>query len=150
MNTAEFLQISSMIVPDRTALVCGDKRVTYIEMADRVNRLANWLIGLGAEPDKPVGAMGTNSNEYVETYYAAAKAGATFVPLNYRAKHEELTYMINTSDVGVLFVGERYLDLVATLRPTLEHVEHFACYDAKHEGMANYGDIIEQASVTLE
>jgi len=76
-----------MIVPERTALVCGEKRVTYTEMADRVNRLANWLIGLGAGPDKPVGAMGTNSNEYVETYYAAAKAGATFVPLNYRAKH---------------------------------------------------------------
>ena len=135
-----------MIVPERTALVCGDNRVTYTEMADRVNRLTNWLIGLGAGPDKPVGAMATNSNEYVETYYAAAKAGATFVPLNYRAKHEELTYMINTSDVGVLFVGERYLDLVAKLRPELEHVEHFACYDAKPEGMENYGDIIAQSS----
>ena len=62
MNTAEFLQISSMIVPERTALVCGEKRVTYMEMADRVNRLANWLIGLGAGPDKPVGAMGTNAS----------------------------------------------------------------------------------------
>ena len=57
MNTAEFLQISSMIVPDRTALVAGDKRVTYSEMADRVNRLANWLQSAGAGPERPVGAM---------------------------------------------------------------------------------------------
>ena len=96
MNTAEFLQITSMVVPERTALVCGDRRETFMEMADRVNRLANWLLEAGAGPDKPVGVMSTNSVEFVETYYAAAKIGATFVPLNYRAKHEELTYMINT------------------------------------------------------
>lgn len=93
MNTAEFLQITSMVVPDRTALVSGERRVTFMEMADRVNRLANWLQSVGAGPDKPVGAMSTNGIEYIETYYAAAKIGATFVPLNYRAKHEELTYM---------------------------------------------------------
>jgi acyl-CoA synthetase (AMP-forming)/AMP-acid ligase II len=145
MNTAEFLQITSMVVPDRTALVCGDKRSTFMEMADRVNRLANWLQSVGAGPDRPVGAMSVNGVEYVETYYAAAKIGATFVPLNYRAKHDELTYMINTSDVHVLFVGERYLDLVATLRPTLTGVRHFACYDRPVEGMSAYADILAHA-----
>ncbi len=146
MNTAEFLQITSMVVPDRTALVCGDRRVTFMEMADRVNRLANWLQAAGAGPDKPVGAMSVNGIEYVETYYAAAKIGATFVPLNYRAKVEELTYMINTSDVHVLFAGERYLDLVGTLRPTLETVQHYACYDRAVDGMAAYEDILAGAS----
>jgi acyl-CoA synthetase (AMP-forming)/AMP-acid ligase II len=146
MNTAEFLQITSMVVPDRTALVCGAKRITFGDMADRVNRLANWLQENGAGPDRPVGAMSVNGVEYVETYYAAAKIGATFVPLNYRAKHEELTYMINTSDVSILFVGERYLDLVATLRPTLDNVQHYACYDRPVEGMTEYGDILRDAS----
>jgi acyl-CoA synthetase (AMP-forming)/AMP-acid ligase II len=146
MNTAEFLQISSAIVPDRTALVAGDRRVTYAEMADRVNRLANWLQSVGAGPERPVGAMSVNGIEYVETYYAAAKIGATFVPLNYRAKTEELTYMINASDVHVLCVGERYLDLVGTLRPTLEHVQHFVCYDGAVDGMTGYQAILDGAS----
>jgi acyl-CoA synthetase (AMP-forming)/AMP-acid ligase II len=142
MNTAEFLQITSMVVPERTALVSGGKRVTFGEMADRVNRLANWLQSVGAGPDNPVGAISTNGVEYVETYYAAAKIGATFVPLNYRAKHEELTYMINTSDVHVLFTGERYMDLVATLRPTLTTVKHWAAYDAAVEGMHSFDEIV--------
>jgi acyl-CoA synthetase (AMP-forming)/AMP-acid ligase II len=146
MNTAEFLQISSMVVPDRTALVSGEKRVTFQEMADRVNRLANWLQSIGAGPDHPVGAVSTNGVEYVETYYAAAKIGATFVPLNYRAKHEELTYMINASDVHVLFVGERYMDLVATLRPTLTNVRHFSCYDKPVDGMGHLPEILGSAS----
>ena len=145
MNTAEFLQITSMVVPDRTALVGGQQRVTYMEMADRVNRLANWLLSAGAGPEHPVGAVSTNGVEYVETYYAAAKIGATFVPLNYRAKHEELTYMINTSDVHVLFVGERYLDLVATLQPTLNTVKQFVCYDRAVDGMGNLPEILASA-----
>src|SRR4029079_7940638 len=141
MNTAECLQITSMVIPERTALVCGSTRVTYGQMADRVNRLANWLQSVGADPEHPVGSMAMNGVEYVETYYAAAKIGATFVPLNYRAKHDELTYMINSSDVHVLFVGERYLDLVGTLRPTLTTVEYSSCYDKPVEGMLHYDEI---------
>jgi acyl-CoA synthetase (AMP-forming)/AMP-acid ligase II len=146
MNTAEFLQITSAVVPERTALVCGDNRVTYEQMADRVNRMANWLMSVGAGPDKPVGAMSTNSIEFVEAYYAAAKVGATFVPLNYRAKQEELTYMINTSDVTVLFVGERYLDLVAALRPTLTGVEHYVCMEKAVDDMPGLPDLRAAAS----
>ena len=145
MNTAEFLQITSAVVPDRTALVCGDRRVTYEQMADRVNRLANWLQGIGAGPDKPVGAMAMNSIEFVETYYASAKIGATFVPLNYRAKHEELTYMINTSDVYALFVGERYLDLVGALKPELNGVEHLVCYEHGADGMHAHKDVLSNS-----
>lgn len=146
MNTAEFLQITSAVVPDRTALVCGDKRVTYEQMADRVNRLANWLQSVGAGPDKPVGAMATNSIEFVEAYYAAAKVGATFVPLNYRAKQEELTYMINTSDVYALFVGERYLDLVGALKPTLNGVQHLVCFEKPVDGMRSHDEILRSSS----
>ncbi len=82
MNTAEFLTISSAVVPDRDALVCGDTRVTYAEMASRVNRLSNALQALGVERGKAVAVMAVNSPQYVETYYACAKLGATFVPLN--------------------------------------------------------------------
>ncbi|HEY8173882.1 MAG TPA: AMP-binding protein, partial [Dehalococcoidia bacterium] len=145
MNTAEFLQITAMVVPERTALVSETQRVTFGEMAERVNRLANWLRSVGAGPDKPVGAMSTNSVEYVETYYAAAKIGATFVPLNYRAKQEELTYMINTSEVHVLFVGERYLGLVDALRPTLTTVQQYACYEKAIDGMDCYGNLLEKS-----
>ena len=46
MNTAEFLMISSMTVPDREALVQGDTRVTFMEMADRVKRLREMARGI--------------------------------------------------------------------------------------------------------
>jgi acyl-CoA synthetase (AMP-forming)/AMP-acid ligase II len=149
MNTIEFLQISSAVVPDREALVDfggAGKRYTYAEMYPSVVRLANALQGLGIEPGQKVAAMAVNSADFVVTYYACAMLGVTFVPLNYRAKDEELTYMINASQAVAVFVSERYLDLVERIRPTLEHTQHFITYDARTTNYLQYGQMIANAS----
>ena len=151
MNTAEFLTISSAMVPEREALVSGETRETYAGMASRVNRLANALQGLGVGRGTPVAVMAVNSPQYVETYYACAKLGAIFVPLNYRAKREELDYMVNASESQVLFAGERYLDLLKELRPKFAGVREFVCFDpstslragSKAEGMHAYAELID-------
>jgi acyl-CoA synthetase (AMP-forming)/AMP-acid ligase II len=54
--------------------------------------------------------------------------------------------MINTSDVHVLFVGERYLGLVDTLKPTLTTVSHYACYEKAVDGMDCYGNLLEKGT----
>jgi acyl-CoA synthetase (AMP-forming)/AMP-acid ligase II len=145
MNTAEFLTISSAVVPEREALVSGETRVTYAEMNSRVNRLANALQGLGVGRGTAVAAMAVNSPQYVETYYACAKLGAVFVPLNYRAKHEELDHMVNASETKVLFVGERYLDLVAALRSKFGGVQQYICYESQPDGMHGYDTLLAGA-----
>ena len=107
MNTSEFLTIASSLVPDRTAMVCeGDTR-TFAQLQERVNRLATALRSLGVSKGEKVAVMALNSMPYVEMYYACARLGMTFVPLNYRAKRDELAYMVNNSEASVLFVGER-------------------------------------------
>src|SRR3970040_2210327 len=142
MNTAEFLMIASSVVPDRVALVCEGESRTFAELQERVTRLANALQALGIGRGDKVAVMALNSVPYVETYYACAKAGAVFVPLNYRAKKEELAYMVNNSETKAMFVGERYLDLTGAIRPQFETVQHFVCYDAKPEGMTPYEDLL--------
>ncbi len=146
MNTAEFLQISSAVVPDRDALVCGDQRVTYMEMAQRVNRLANALIGRGVRRGARVAVMAMNSPQYIEVYYACAKTGAVFVPLNYRAKHEEIVHMLNNSEASLLFVGERYLELANSLRPEVPGVKDLICIDGHPTGLASYDDLLAEGS----
>ena len=146
MNTAEFLQISSAVVPDRDALVCGDQRVTYMEMAQRVNRLANALIGRGVQRGARVAVMAMNSPQYVEIYYACAKTGAVFVPLNYRAKHEEIVHMLNNSEASLLFVGERYLELANSLKPEVPGVKELICIDGHPTGLASYDDLLAEGS----
>jgi acyl-CoA synthetase (AMP-forming)/AMP-acid ligase II len=146
VNTAEFLQISSAVVPDRDALVCGEQRVTYMDMAQRVNRLANALQSRGVERGTKVAVMAMNSSQYVETYYACAKTGAVFVPLNCRAKREEIVHMLNDSGASLLFVGRRYLELVESLKPELPQIKDFVCIDGAADGMPGYDDLLASGS----
>jgi acyl-CoA synthetase (AMP-forming)/AMP-acid ligase II len=144
MNTAEFLMIASSVVPDRTALVCeGDTR-PYGALQERVNRLANALQAMGAGRGDKVAVMSLNSIPYVEIYYAAARLGAVFVPLNYRLKREEISYMCNNSQSSVLFVSDRYMDLMSELRPELQTVKHFVALETPRAGMPAYEDLIKQ------
>jgi acyl-CoA synthetase (AMP-forming)/AMP-acid ligase II len=144
MNPAEFLTISSAVVPEREALVSGDgaKRVTYLEMASTVNRLANALQAMGVQTGDRVALMAVNSPEAVEIYYACAKIGACYVPLNPRAKHDEIEYMLNTSEASVLFAGDRYLNLIATLRPRLEHLREVVALENNHEGLRSFESLV--------
>jgi acyl-CoA synthetase (AMP-forming)/AMP-acid ligase II len=138
MNTAEFLTISGAIVPDRTAVVGEDERVTYLELQSRVNRLAQSMQAMGVGKGANVGIMAVNSPAFVEIYYATAALGATFVPLNYRAKTEELTYMVNSADVSVLFVSERYWSLYQEIKSAVPGVQHAVPLDFSPPGVRSY------------
>jgi acyl-CoA synthetase (AMP-forming)/AMP-acid ligase II len=82
MNTANFLSIPAAMFPDQEATVFEGKRLTYGEVLHRVRRLASALKGLGVKPGERVAVLQTNSNQYIEAYYATATMGGTFVPLN--------------------------------------------------------------------
>jgi acyl-CoA synthetase (AMP-forming)/AMP-acid ligase II len=147
MNPAEFLTISSAVVPDREALVSGDgeKRITYMEMASRVNRLTNALQSAGIGPGSRVAVMATNSPEYVEVYYACAKLGACFVPINFRAKQEEVGYMLNTSNAVMLFAERRYLELIEGTRGEARGLREVVALDGPAEGLRSFDELIDGA-----
>ena len=98
-------------MPDQQAVVFGEQRLTYAQLNELISRLSAVFKSRGLKPHEVVAALDTNSDLYVASYYAAAKAGLTFLPLNYRAKEPELEYMINTAGAKVILVGDRYLDL---------------------------------------
>ncbi|MFC1985958.1 long-chain-fatty-acid--CoA ligase [Chloroflexota bacterium] len=142
MNTAEFLSIATAICPDKHAIVFEGKRYTFDQLNERVNRLGNALSNLGVQKGDRVAMLQVNANQCVEVYFAVAKIGAIYVPLNFRAKGNELAYMLNSSEANTLFAGERYIDLVNSIKPNLNSVKTFVSLDSPHEGMLYYEDMI--------
>jgi len=145
MNTTEFLTIATAICPDKNAIVFEAKRYSFSQLNERVNRLANALLKLGVQKGDRVAMLQVNTNQCVEVYFAVAKTGAIYVPLNFRAKGNELVYMLNSSEAGTLFIGERYIDLVNSIKPELASVKNFISLDGKQDGMLYYEDMIESA-----
>ncbi len=142
MNTAEFLSIAAAICPEKEAIVFEAKRYTFSQLNERVNRLGNALLNLGVQKGDRVAMLQVNTNQCVEVYFAVAKIGAIYVPLNFRAKGNELAYMLNSSESNTLFMGGRYIDLVNSTKPELNSVKTFVSLDSPHGGMLYYEDMI--------
>jgi O-succinylbenzoate-CoA ligase len=146
MNTTDFLNIANAICPDRDCIVFEGKRWTYAQINERVNRLANALAQWGIGKGDRIGILHVNCNQHIETYFAVAKLGAIFVPLNFRAKSDELAYMIANAEAKVIFVGSRYLDLVNTMLPQISIVKQCISIDSPQGDKIYYEDLLGSAS----
>ena len=146
MNTTDLLTITSAIVPDRDAIIFDGKHMTFGELADRVNRLANAMGDLGVGAGDRVGVMQVNCNEHVETYFATAKLDAILVPINFRARSEELAFMLNDSGVKLIILGQRYQDMLKSIESELTTLEHRISLEGPGEGFLFYDDLLANAS----
>ena len=146
MNISEFVSISSAICPERPAIVFENSSCTFGQLDLRINKLANALSKLGVKNGDRIALLQVNSPQCVEVCFAAAKLGAIYLPLNFRAKENELEYMLNFAGANVLFVGERYLSLVDSIRNKLESVKHYISLDNPHPGMSQYIQVLYSGS----
>lgn len=98
-NLADLFESVVDAVPDRLALVCGDRRLTYAQLDERANRLAHHLLTLGVTPGDHVGLYLYNGTEYIECMLAAFKVRAVPVNINYRYVAGELSSLFRDSDI---------------------------------------------------
>ena len=106
MQLEAFLENAARRYPDKTALVCGARQLTYAELDRDCNRLAHALTALGVRRGDRVAVYLQNSAESVISIFAILKAGAVFLTVNPTTKPEKLTYVLKDSGARVL-VAER-------------------------------------------
>lgn len=145
---AHLMRRSCQIFRPRTALVSPERTVTYGELDQVSNRLANALARLGLRRGDPIAVLSENRVEYVELYVAAAKLGVMVVALNTRLHPDELSYCINDARVRLLFVSRNFVHVTGIFRAGVA-VETFICFDeGAGEGFADYGQLIARAPQT--
>jgi 3-oxocholest-4-en-26-oate---CoA ligase len=108
LNFADLFEHAADVFGDRTALVSGERQVTYRELDERTNRLAHHLAGLGVTAGDHVGLYAHNSIEAAETILAACKLRATAINVNYRYTENELRYMFSDADLAALVCDQQY------------------------------------------
>ena len=102
--------------PDALMTICGERRRTYREVADRVARLAGALRGLGVGPGDRVGILALNSDRYAEYLLAVPWANGVLNPVNIRWSAAEIAYSLMDCDTRVLFVDDTFASMLPTLR----------------------------------
>jgi acyl-CoA synthetase (AMP-forming)/AMP-acid ligase II len=128
-NLADFIEHTVDVVPDRTALICGDQRRTFRELEERANRLAHHLAEQGVGRNDHVAVYSYNSLEYVETMLAAFKLRAVPINVNYRYVEDELVYLLENSDSVAVVHQAQFSPLVDAVRPRLRQLRHALVVD---------------------
>jgi acyl-CoA synthetase (AMP-forming)/AMP-acid ligase II len=126
LTPVRFLRYAEEQYPGRTAVVCGRERFTYLELSQRVGRLAGALREVGVSPGDRVAFLSLNCHRLLEAYFGVLEAGGVLLPLNIRLAPDELAYILNNAEAKVLFVEKEFSALVDSFRPSLSSVQSFA------------------------
>src|SRR4030042_4578264 len=108
MNVGQILTLTANKFPERTAILFEEKRFTYQQFNARVNRLAQAFLKWGLRKREKIAILLFNSNQFVETYFATAKAGGVFTPLTFRFAPGEVRYILDHSDARFFVFGEEF------------------------------------------
>ncbi|MYV71331.1 AMP-binding protein, partial [Streptomyces sp. SID2131] len=99
-TVADLLAAQVARTPDDTALVFGERSLTYAELDARVNRIARLLLARGAEPEKVVALALPRSLDMVAALFAVLRTGAAYLPLDLDHPADRLRLMVE--DTGPL------------------------------------------------
>ena len=102
--------------PNKAALIDGGRVVTYAQLNDRSNRIANTLIAAGIRSGSHVGYLGKNSAAFFEVWVGANKAGCALAPLNWRNAAPELVELVHDAKVPLIFAGCEFVELAERVR----------------------------------
>lgn len=151
LNAYMLLSIATSIAPDQEILTFFEKRATYLELTERVGKLANRLLQDGVQRGDRIGIISTNSPEVIEVFFAAFQLGATIVPINYRAKTDELEYMVRDSEVKVLFVEDRYVSFLQNVLENLNcKIAKMIVIGEELDSLTDYESYLQNENVRLE
>lgn len=142
MNTTDFLSISTAICPERNAIIFEGKNISYAQLSENVNKLADAFKSLGLQKNDIVAFLQVNCPECIETYFACSRMGLIYMPLNYRAKEEELHHLLHHAEARALLVGTRYQDMVNNILPDLPSIKHVIALETREPGLLFYQDML--------
>ena len=132
--------------PSKAAIVWDGKTYTYADLATRVRRLANALVGLGIGKGERVGLLATNCVEHAETVFALSEIGALWVPLNYRLTPSEIGVIVDGVECSAIVYSADMAETVEALRDDGSGVRHWIGIGDGTKIGESYDGLLEEAS----
>jgi long-chain acyl-CoA synthetase len=116
MDLRTMLETAAKKYGRKTAVVMGEERLSYAQLDEAANKVANALLGMGVKKGERVAMLLNNSPEFAAIYFGVVKIGAVAVPLDTKYKLTELTSLFNDCQPRVLVAESQFL---APLVPAL-------------------------------
>lgn len=115
MQVSDFLRRTAALFPDNIAAVFYDDKISYRDLDNRSNRLADYLKSLNLPGNSRIGLFMENSIDYMISYFAVIKAGFVIIPIDTSSNSEKLKYLLNDSNISTLLIHFRYQRTLASI-----------------------------------
>ena len=113
---ADMWEVVAQQLPDAPAQIQGDRRISWVEFDRRANGVAQALLDAGAQEQDKVAQYLYNCPEYMESVFAAFKAGLAPINTNYRYLDDELVYLWDNGDVVAVVFHGSFVERIENIR----------------------------------
>jgi benzoate-CoA ligase family protein len=136
----------------KVALECEDRRITYSQLAESVNRVGNALQHLDVRPEERVFLLLLDTPEFAASFFGAIKIGAVPVPVNTLLKPADYEFLLNNSRARVVIASDSlFSNLQAIPRKQLHYVRAFIVVGgAERTDALSFESWIRDHSVSLD
>ncbi|HEY4712213.1 MAG TPA: AMP-binding protein [Dehalococcoidia bacterium] len=124
MSIKEALENTASEIPHKAAIVLGAQRVTYGELDEASNRVANALLGLGMKKGSHVAILMCHSPEWAINYFGVIKGGGVTVLLSTALKAPELDSLLRDSDSEILITEKKFSQMLSSVLPHIPLLKH--------------------------
>ena len=147
MNLKLVLEQAAKRYGGKTAVAMGDRRLSYAQLDEASNKVANALIGMGVSKGDRVVMLLPNSPEFVAIYFGVVKVGGIAVPLDTKYKLTELTSLFNDSQPKVLVAESSLLKPIVPVLPEFKSIARVIEVGSEPEGQfVSYPEIMATSS----
>jgi fatty-acyl-CoA synthase len=122
LSPLRFLERSAEVFPEKVAVVCGERRLSYRELAAEATRVARGLLAGGLQPGDRVAYLCPNTAELLVAHFAVPLAGGVLVAINTRLSAPEVAYICEHSGARTLVVDAELTPLAAAAAVAVEEV----------------------------
>jgi len=134
MNLKLMLERAVKRYGKKTAVAMDDSRLSYAQLDEASNKMANALIGMGVGKGDRVAMLMSNSPEFATIYFGVVNIGAIAVPLDTKYKSTELASLFDDSQPRVLVAESLLLKPIAQSLPDFKSIAHVIEVGADGEG----------------
>jgi|HubBroStandDraft_6_1064221.scaffolds.fasta_scaffold47214_3 benzoate-CoA ligase family protein len=146
---------------EKTAIECGEERISYRQLLERTNRVGDALRHLGVRIEERVVLLLLDTPEFLYSFFGIIKIGAVAVPVNTYLKAHEYEYLLNDSRARVVLVSESLLPQLQSIpRERLKYLREIVVVGGRSQQQSSMGhqslgqqsldQLMEDASGDLE
>ena len=155
MDQARLITRSARLFSDKTAVVFENKRLTFREVNEHANSLANGLTTLGIGKGEMVATLRRDCAEHAELFFGLIKGGFVEITLNPRLNASEISWQIKEPSASIVIFQKRFAELIESIRNDVPSVKQFICIDGELPGAVSYEELLagashEEPTVTLD